>query len=236
MTKARKKTTKSETKKRQTNPVKKRELTDEEKARLEAYRLREGQTKPVKFKADADSPHPGGITAADPGDPLICTKLAETLGTPDSDAQGLLFDQVVQSFAGVPVANHIEPSGFNGKKVISAANQAAALLAGIGPRDELEGLLACQMIACHNAAMYTAKMAILTGQTFEGKRANMNYAAKLMALFTAQMEALRKHRTGGQQKVVVEHVNVNQGGQAVVGQVNVGGGGNRQTEERPHAT
>lgn len=138
MTKARKKTTTSETKKQQTNPVKKRELTDEEKARLEAYRQREGQTKPVKFKADASSPHPGGITAAEPDDPLISPKLAETLGTTDSDAQGLLFDQVVQSFAGVPVANHIEPSGFNAKKVTSAANQAAALLAGIAPRDGVD--------------------------------------------------------------------------------------------------
>jgi hypothetical protein len=235
MTKARKKTSKAVTKKRQARDLKKRELTDEEKARLEAYEQRAGQTNPLKFKADARSEFPGGITATDPDEPLLWAKLAEAFGTTDVDAQGLLFDQVVTSFAGVTVVSDEHPDGFYPDKVIRAANEAAALLAGIGPRDELEAMLACQMVACHNAAMHTAKMAILTGQTFEGKRANTNYAVKLMALFTSQMEALKKYRTGGQQKMIVEHVNVNEGGQAVVGQVNMGGGGNRGTEGGPHA-
>jgi hypothetical protein len=34
------------------------------------------------------------------------------------------------------------------------------------------------------------------------------------------MEALKRYRTGGQQKVIVEHVTVNEGGQAIVGHVN----------------
>jgi hypothetical protein len=34
-----------------------------------------------------------------------------------------------------------------------------------------------------------------------------------------QLEALRRYRNGGQQKVIVEHVTVNQGGQAIVGTV-----------------
>jgi hypothetical protein len=33
------------------------------------------------------------------------------------------------------------------------------------------------------------------------------------------MEALKRYRTGGQQKVTVEHVTVNAGGQAIVGAV-----------------
>ncbi len=216
--------------------LKKRELTDEEKSWLEAYRQRAGQTKPLKFKANDGNKHPGAITAVDLDDPLIRVKMAEAFGTTDFDAQGLLFDQVVQSFVGVAVASDKNPDGFDANQLISAANRAAALMAGIKPQDELESMLAVQMIAVHNAAMHTAKLAILTGQTFEGKRTNMNYAAKLMTLFTSQMEALKKYRTGGQQKVVVEHVNVNEGGQAVVGQVNMGGGANCRTEERPHAT
>jgi len=63
----------------------------------------------------------------------------------------------------------------------------------------------------------------------------MNYAVRLMALFASQMETLNKYRTGGQQKVLVEHVHVNDGGQAVVGTVNVGGGADRQNRGRPHA-
>ena len=216
--------------------IKKPELTEEEQARLEMLRRRAHQTKPLKFESRASSKCPGGITAVDPDDPLIPAKLAEAFGTPDADAQGLLFDQVVQSFPGVAVVSDDCPDGFNPKKLIKGANQAAALLAGIQPRDELEGMLAVQMIAVHNAAMHTAKLAVLTGQTFEGKRSNMTYASKLMALFTSQMEALKKYRTGSQQKVVVEHVHVNEGGQAVVGTVNVGGGGKNETEDRHHAT
>ena len=48
---------------------------------------------------------------------------------------------------------------------------------------------------------------------------------KLMRTFTAQMEALRKHRHGGKQTVTVQHVNVEDGGQAIVGTVEAGGRG-----------
>jgi len=230
MKKAKKASTKRKSQQDGTETLKKRELTDQEQARLEAYRERAGQTKPLKFKSDPSSKHPGGITAADPQDPLIQVKLAEALGTTDPDVQGLLFDQVAQTFAGVAVFSDEYPDGFNGPKLIKAANQAVALLVGIGPRDELESMLAVQMVACHNAALHAAKQAMLTGQTFEGKRTNMNYTAKLMALFATQMETLKKYRTGGQQKMVVEHVHVHEGGQAVVGPVSVKGGGSGKAD------
>jgi len=38
------------------------------------------------------------------------------------------------------------------------------------------------------------------------------------------MEALNKYRTGGKQTIQVQHVNVNEGGQAIVGNVNKGAG------------
>ncbi len=53
---------------------------------------------------------------------------------------------------------------------------------------------------------------------------------KLARTFTAQVEALKRYRTGGEQKVTVEHVHVHQGGQAIVGTVNRGGGGNKETK------
>ena len=46
----------------------------------------------------------------------------------------------------------------------------------------------------------------------------------MLRTFTAQMEALKKYRTGGEQKMTVEHVHVNEGGQAIVGTVNQGEG------------
>jgi hypothetical protein len=44
----------------------------------------------------------------------------------------------------------------------------------------------------------------------------------MMRLFLMQVEALRKYWGQGQQQVIVKHVHVNQGGQAVVGHVEVG--------------
>ena len=51
---------------------------------------------------------------------------------------------------------------------------------------------------------------------------NGNLAVKLLRTFTAQVEALQRYRGKGQQKVTVEHVNVNAGGQAIVGTVHRG--------------
>ncbi len=48
---------------------------------------------------------------------------------------------------------------------------------------------------------------------------------KLCRTNTAQGEALRKHRNGGKQTVTVQHVNVAEGGQAIVGHIETGGRG-----------
>jgi len=45
-----------------------------------------------------------------------------------------------------------------------------AALAGIRPRDELEGMLAGQLLAAHNAAMECYRRAMIGEQTFEGRR------------------------------------------------------------------
>ena len=43
-----------------------------------------------------------------------------------------------------------------------------------------------------------------------------------MSIYTRQVEVLDKHRGKGQQKVTVEYVNVEPGGQAIVGHVETG--------------
>ena len=55
---------------------------------------------------------------------------------------------------------------------------------------------------------------------------------KLARTFAGQVEALKRYRTGGEQRVTVEHVTVNAGGQAIVGAVS-GGGGLRESARRP---
>ncbi|AND90235.1 bll5016 [Bradyrhizobium diazoefficiens USDA 110] len=111
-----------------------------------------------------------------------------------------------------------------------------AALAGIGPKDELEGMMAAQLIAAHNAAMECYRRAMIGEQTFEGRRENLAQANKLSRTYAALLEALNRHRGKGQQKVTVEHVHVHAGGQAVVGMVDPSGGtGKAKREDQPHA-
>jgi hypothetical protein len=110
-----------------------------------------------------------------------------------------------------------------------------AALEGIAPRNEMEAMAAAQMIAAHNAAMECHRRAMLDNQTFEGRSENLNQANKLSRTYATLWEALNKARGKGKQKVTVKHVHVHAGGQAVVGVVNPGGGGNVGTAEQSHA-
>ena len=56
----------------------------------------------------------------------------------------------------------------------------------------------------------------------------VNRATKLSRNFIALIEALNKHRGKGGQKMTVEHVHVNDGGQAVIGNVEGGGSGKKK--------
>lgn len=119
-------------------------------------------------------------------------------------------------------------------------NGTVAALVGIGPRDELEAMIAAQLLAAHNAAMECYRRAMISDQSFEGRRENLAQANKLSRTHAVLLEALNRHRGKGQQKVTVEHVHVHAGGQAVVGVVappsgQPGGGDRDDLEEQPHA-
>lgn len=98
-------------------------------------------------------------------------------------------------------------------------------LIGIGPKDEIEGMIGAQLIAAHSAAMECYRRAMIPEQTFQGQKESLNQANKLSRTLTQLLEALNRHRGKGQQKVTVEHVHVHEGGQAIVGSVERGGRG-----------
>ena len=50
-------------------------------------------------------------------------------------------------------------------------------------------------------------------------------AARLLRAYASQVETLRRLRNGGSQVVRVEHVHVNEGGQALIGNVRKDGSG-----------
>ena len=104
-----------------------------------------------------------------------------------------------------------------------AINFALAVIAGIEPKDELETMLAMQMVAVHLATMtFTRRLAHV--ETLDQQHGSERALNKLARTFAMQMEALKRYRCGGEQKVVVQHVNVNEGGQAIVGTVDRGRG------------
>ena len=220
-----KSTTKKKPAKKDTKDLAKKEYTKEEKARIANYYKR-SELKPVKLKSVSSDSGNTTIELEDTKDSLYKVKMLEALGTPDSDLQNHLLDQVIQTFKGI-----VSTDGLDNDKVALAYNYTMAILTGIQPQDELEAMLAVQMIGVHNMAIETLKRAMLSNQTFEGKQVNVNQGTKMLRTYIAQMEALKKYRTGGQQKIVVEHVNVSEGGQAIVGVVNQGGGGNNKNHE-----
>lgn len=116
------------------------------------------------------------------------------------------------------------PEWKTGEQKIQAAKAAYEALQQIAPRSELEGMLAAQMISTHNAAMECLRRAMMEGQTFAGREQNLKHAAKLLSTYERQLAALDKHRGKGQQKITVEHVTIEAGGQAIVGNVQAGEG------------
>lgn len=114
--------------------------------------------------------------------------------------------------------------GAQGQKVSSANfNFVLSVVRAVKPRDELEAMLATQMGAIHAATMMLARR-LNHVETIPQQDAAERALNKLARTYTTQMDALKRYRTGGQQKVTVEHVTVNQGGQAIVGGVDMGKG------------
>jgi hypothetical protein len=102
-------------------------------------------------------------------------------------------------------------------------NAALSMYIGLKPKDSLEAMLISQMVNVHNLAMEFSRRSMFDEQPAEGVERNINRVTKLMRTFTAQAECLNKYRTGGKQTIQVQHVNVNEGGQAIVGNVQGGG-------------
>jgi hypothetical protein len=94
-------------------------------------------------------------------------------------------------------------------------------------------MIAAQLIPAHNASMECFRRAMLPEQTFEGRSEALSQANRLSRTCAMLVEALNRHRGKGQQKVVVKHVHVHEGGQAVVGIVEGGKAGRSAPPGQP---
>ena len=111
--------------------------------------------------------------------------------------------------------------------VAMAIDAADSISAG----NSLEKMLAHQMAVAHEASLRLMNRALAyeaggrslrEGDSVEACRLT-NAAARLMSSFQDGLLTLQRLRTGGNQTVTVQHVNVQPGAQAVIGNVQTGG-------------
>ena len=149
--------------------------------------------------------------------------LVHTLSNPDS----------VTADASLERLNLAEDAG-----VLTLAVDAAET---VQAQNSLEKMLAHQMAAAHGAAMRLVSRAEseMGRCEYEGSRARhegqlsatrlLNTAGRLMSSFQDGMATLHKIRRGGRQVVTVQHVQVSDGGQAVVaGTIGPSRGGHKE--------
>ena len=153
--------------------------------------------------------------------------LALALGTTEAGVASILLNSLINAACDGTPSHPPSEQDVNG--VLAAVH-------GIGANDQIEGMLAVQMVATHFVA--TRALRHLKGSDMVSQQdRNGNLAVKLLRTFAAQTEALQRYRGKGQQRVTVEHVHVHTGGQAIVGAVSQSGGGRDNDENRgqPHA-
>jgi hypothetical protein len=93
-----------------------------------------------------------------------------------------------------------------------------AFIKGTKPRDEIEAMLIAQMAASHVATMRFANR-LAHAESVQEQDSTERAFNKLARTFAAQVEALQRYRVASEEKVVVQHVSVSDGGQAIVGNV-----------------
>jgi hypothetical protein len=149
----------------------------------------------------------------DHADPALAqVLLCQALGTTDVDFFGELMKQIANI------------SGKGPTPCEATLNFNLAVIEGIRPRDQMEAMLAAQMAAVHSATMTFARRLAHVENLPQQDGAERAFN-KLARTFAVQMETLKRYRTGGEQKVTVQHVTVNDGGQAIVGAVAPTAGG-----------
>jgi hypothetical protein len=147
------------------------------------------------------------------------------LGAPHSDLEGWemrlrnAFGTASLDFAQAEFVRVLIANGTKSDDVVPQLfNGALAAIDGVRPRNEIEAMLAGQMVVTHTLALELLGRARAATHIPQADAAG-NLAIKLLRTFTAQTEALAKLRRGVEQTVRVEHVHVHSGGQAVVGNV-----------------
>jgi hypothetical protein len=178
--------------------------TAEEQALVDAWQTQPRLQRPPRLKEDKVA----GAVVPDTADlPLWAARVAQALGVDDPWLIDMLLNQAANCLPGEPAR---------------AASVAVAAVQSVGPRDGIEAMLAVQMAATHAAAMRMLQRAALEQPSIEVYDSLINRATKLLRTYTMQVEALKRHRSAGEQRVVVQHQHVNVTADQAAVQVNGG--------------
>lgn len=162
------------------------------------------------------------ISPVHPMQEMAWAALTDALGSGDSTFADVLLNQLAN------VAR------MGGKLTARELNGVLAMVRGIGPRNPTEAMLAAQMAAIHNATIVAARK-LNHADNIPQQDSASTMLNKLARTFTAQVEALKRYRSTGEQNVRVTHQHVSvTAGQAVVG-IGVEGGGGNEKSSQSHA-
>lgn len=142
-------------------------------------------------------------------------------------------DRLLSATRNAQVANglfgQIAILGSHGNRIDErASNFVLGFVDSMTPTDAAEALLMTQMAAVHQATMMLARR-LNHVENIPQQDAAERALNKLARTFAAQMETLKRYRSKGHQTVRVERVTVEQGAQAVVGNLHQGGRGGDET-------
>ena len=202
-------------------PVKPYEPTPYEQKTLATLRARNAE-RPLAPRIKVIKKNGVAVLDLDHPDAFIASvRLLEALGSRDRDFLAGLLTQLSNAAS-------------QGREADEAGiNFMLSMVKGIEPRDQVESMLAAQMAATHNATMTFARRLNHVDNIPQQDSAERAFN-KLARTFALQVEALKRYRSSGGQTVRVEHVTVNEGGQALSAVSPTGGGGPWKNRSQPY--
>ena len=143
---------------------------------------------------------------SEPDSPLI--KLIEHTGI-----RGIVPDVVKAIMS--PLINLI--ANRDGEDAGSALNKSITLIAASDPKNQLELMLATQLAMTHITLGKSARLLDQNYKDVQTINSLGNLYTKLSRLGIDQINTLERMKGKGQQKIIVEKVNIEAGGQAAIG-------------------
>jgi hypothetical protein len=200
------------------NLAKPYEPTPNERAVAEAYFARKKKSPPSPRRKVSMQGDVATISPDHPEAGIGHLLLMKALGTTESDFIDGLLAQLANA---VTKGRVVDERGLNFMLAVAK---------GVEPKDQVESMLGAQMAAVHNATTTFARRLAHVDNIPQQDSAESAFN-KLARTFAVQVEALKRYRSRGEQHVRVEHVTVNEGGQAIVGAVTHGGRGSSEKKE-----